>query len=247
MAPEEVDIEQRQTLWVGGLNEKVSEEILYELFQNAGPLMSVRLPVDKDTKKPKSFAFVRFHHEESVPYAIDMFRDVRLYGQNLRMQNRATGAGMPGNQNRYQQAAPNNYQQPAPNNYQQPSPNHVGFNGLQRGGPPPLQVWQGQIDPGFQQQVVPFQQGYPMAGAQQGFAERNIHQRLGYQPENTNDQQRRDHHMRHGRDENRHSHHQQQSQHNHHRSHSERGRGYDRNNHDHRHHRDRSYDNRRHR
>ena len=34
MAPEEVDIEQRQTLWVGGLNEKVSEEILYELFQN---------------------------------------------------------------------------------------------------------------------------------------------------------------------------------------------------------------------
>ncbi len=34
MATEEVDVEQRQTLWVGGLNEKVSEEILYELFQN---------------------------------------------------------------------------------------------------------------------------------------------------------------------------------------------------------------------
>ena len=31
---DEVDIEQRQTLWVGGLNEKVTEEILYELFQN---------------------------------------------------------------------------------------------------------------------------------------------------------------------------------------------------------------------
>ncbi len=34
-------------------------------------------------------------------YALISFRDVRLYGQNLRMQNRATGAGMPGNQNRY--------------------------------------------------------------------------------------------------------------------------------------------------
>ena len=54
-------------------------------------------------------------------------------------------------------------------------------------------------------------------------------QRLGYpyQPENTNDQQRRDHHMRHGRDEQRHgrdeqrhSHHQQQSHHYHQRSHS---------------------------
>ena len=36
--------------------------------------MSVRLPVDKDSKRQKTFAFVRFHHEESVPYAVDMFR-----------------------------------------------------------------------------------------------------------------------------------------------------------------------------
>jgi hypothetical protein len=33
-ASDEADIEQRQTLWVGGINEKVTEEILYELFQN---------------------------------------------------------------------------------------------------------------------------------------------------------------------------------------------------------------------
>ena len=43
-------------------------------FLQAGPLISVRLPVDKDSKRQKTFAFVRFQHEESVPFAIDMFR-----------------------------------------------------------------------------------------------------------------------------------------------------------------------------
>lgn len=33
-AIDEADLEQRQTLWVGGLNEKVTEQILYELFMN---------------------------------------------------------------------------------------------------------------------------------------------------------------------------------------------------------------------
>jgi len=33
-AVDEADLEQRQTLWVGGLNEKVTEQILYELFMN---------------------------------------------------------------------------------------------------------------------------------------------------------------------------------------------------------------------
>ena len=31
---DEADLDPRQTLWVGGLNEKVSEQLLYELFIN---------------------------------------------------------------------------------------------------------------------------------------------------------------------------------------------------------------------
>ena len=55
---------------------------------------SVRIPVDRDTKRPKPFAFIKFYHEESVPYSIELLQDVRLFGRNLRMQNKATGAGM---------------------------------------------------------------------------------------------------------------------------------------------------------
>ena len=36
-----------------------------------------------------------YEYEESVPYAIDLFCDTRLFGQPLRLQNRTTGAGMP--------------------------------------------------------------------------------------------------------------------------------------------------------
>ena len=60
----------------------------------AGPLQSVRIPVDRDTKKQKPFAFVLFSHAESLPFAYELFRDVKLYGRPLRMQNKETGLGM---------------------------------------------------------------------------------------------------------------------------------------------------------
>ena len=72
----------------------------------AGPLVNVRIPVDRETKKQKPFAFVRFHHPESVPYAIELMRDVTLFGRSMRMQNKATGAGMGGRGGQYQQQRP---------------------------------------------------------------------------------------------------------------------------------------------
>lgn len=90
----EVDEEQLKTLWVGGLNEKVDEEILYELFQNAGPLESVKIPKDRETKKQKNFGFIMFQHSVSVKYAYDLFNSVELYGQRLRLQNKETGLGL---------------------------------------------------------------------------------------------------------------------------------------------------------
>ena len=43
-----MDEEQLRTLWCGGVSEKVDEEILYELFLNAGPLERVTIPRDKE-------------------------------------------------------------------------------------------------------------------------------------------------------------------------------------------------------
>jgi len=93
-AKEEPSDEQMRTLWVGGLSDKVEEEVLYELFLNAGPLQRLSHPVDRDTKKKKSFAFIVYEHRESIKYAFDIFNGIELYGQRLRLQQKETGLGI---------------------------------------------------------------------------------------------------------------------------------------------------------
>ena len=50
--------------------------------------------MDNVTKRKRNFCFIEFEHEETVPYAVELLRDVRLFGRHLQMQNKTTGAGM---------------------------------------------------------------------------------------------------------------------------------------------------------
>ncbi|XP_045207110.2 RNA-binding protein 7-like [Mercenaria mercenaria] len=77
-----------RTLWVGNLSEKITDEILYELFLQAGPLDKVSIAKERDTGKQKNFAFVTFLHDISVPYTIQLMDGVQLFGRNLRLQSR---------------------------------------------------------------------------------------------------------------------------------------------------------------
>ncbi|XP_063161556.1 splicing regulator RBM11 [Candoia aspera] len=76
-----------RTLFVGNLESRVQEEILYELFLQAGPVSKVTICKDKDGK-PKTFGFVCFKHTESVPYAIALLNGIRLYGRPIKVQYR---------------------------------------------------------------------------------------------------------------------------------------------------------------
>ena len=89
----EIDEEQLRTLWCGGISDKVDEEILYELFLNAGPLEKVTIPKDKETKRQKNFAFIVFQHAESTQYAFDLLNGTELFRQPIRLQNKETGLG----------------------------------------------------------------------------------------------------------------------------------------------------------
>ena len=88
-----VSDEKLRTLWCGSLSEKVDQEILYELFQNAGPLERVSLPKDRDTGKQKSYAFIVFQHVESVKYAYELLNGTELFRQQIRLQQKETGLG----------------------------------------------------------------------------------------------------------------------------------------------------------
>ncbi|KAJ6662491.1 hypothetical protein lerEdw1_011905 [Lerista edwardsae] len=88
-----------RTLFVGNLDSRVQEEILYELFlqvpgmlsgrvaRRAGPVTKVTICKDKDGK-PKTFGFACFKHTESVPYAIALLNGIRLYGRPIKVQYR---------------------------------------------------------------------------------------------------------------------------------------------------------------
>jgi len=98
--------EDARTIFVRGIAEEVDQEILFELFQNAGPLVKVNIPIDKETKRKKNFCFVQFQHIESVKYAMELFRDIKLFGNRLTMQNRTAGGGNRGPQRDQNQGPP---------------------------------------------------------------------------------------------------------------------------------------------
>uniref|UniRef100_A0A4X2JT76 Splicing regulator RBM11 n=1 Tax=Vombatus ursinus TaxID=29139 RepID=A0A4X2JT76_VOMUR len=76
-----------RTVFVGNLETRVREEILYELFLQAGPLTKVTICKDKEGR-PKPFGFVCFKHQESVSYAIALLNGIRLYGRPINVQYR---------------------------------------------------------------------------------------------------------------------------------------------------------------
>ncbi|XP_032515137.2 RNA-binding protein 7 [Danaus plexippus] len=86
--------EANKTVWCGNLSEQVTEELLYELFVQAGPVEKVIIPKDKDGRQ-KNFAFITYCHEVSVPYAINLFRGTALFHRTLLLQNRGRMALLP--------------------------------------------------------------------------------------------------------------------------------------------------------
>lgn len=67
------------TLFVSNLESRVTEEHLWELFLQAGPMRTVKIPRDKASGKNKSFGFVTFRDDCSVPYACELMNGLRLF------------------------------------------------------------------------------------------------------------------------------------------------------------------------
>jgi splicing factor 3B subunit 4 len=79
------------TLYVGNLDEKVTEALLWELMIQAGPVASVHVPRDRVTSLHQGFGFVEFGDEESAEYALKVMNLIKLYGKPIRV-NKAVPA-----------------------------------------------------------------------------------------------------------------------------------------------------------
>jgi len=71
------------TLYVGNLPFSTTQEELTELFEQAGPVESVRIPMDWGTSRPRGFAFVQMANVEVMQRAIEMFNGHTLEGRAL--------------------------------------------------------------------------------------------------------------------------------------------------------------------
>lgn len=83
--PQEKERNPQASLYVGNLDVQVTENLLYELFIQVGPVKQLNLPKDRILRAHQGFGFVEFKTIEDAEYAMKILRGVRLFGRTLKI------------------------------------------------------------------------------------------------------------------------------------------------------------------
>lgn len=79
-----IDRNQDATIYVGNLDGQVTEELLWELFLQVGPVVNCYVPKDRVTQSHSGYGFVEFKSEEDADYACKVLSQVKLFGKPIR-------------------------------------------------------------------------------------------------------------------------------------------------------------------
>jgi splicing factor 3B subunit 4 len=79
------------TIYVGDLSDHVTEEILFELFIQVGPVVNCNIPRDRVTNRPSGYGFVEFRTEDDARYASTIMDGIRLFGTPIKIGSTPTG------------------------------------------------------------------------------------------------------------------------------------------------------------
>lgn len=87
-------------IFVGNLDFNTTKAEVEALFSEVGEIKDVFLPTDRESGRPRGFAFVEFASEENAAKAIERFNGHQLSGRALRVnaaedRPRGSGAGRP--------------------------------------------------------------------------------------------------------------------------------------------------------
>ena len=86
-------------LYVGNLPYSVSQQALSDLFAQAGSVVDVHLPTDRDSGQQRGFGFVEMASDDEAQEAIRRFNGYRLENRDLRVniaEERSGGRGRGG-------------------------------------------------------------------------------------------------------------------------------------------------------
>ena len=86
-SPNNVNREQDKeaTVYIGNIDERVTDSLIWELMLQAGRIVNVHLPKDRVTQTHQGYGFVEFISEEDAEYAARIMNQVRLYGKPIRV------------------------------------------------------------------------------------------------------------------------------------------------------------------
>uniref|UniRef100_A0A914V1F2 RRM domain-containing protein n=1 Tax=Plectus sambesii TaxID=2011161 RepID=A0A914V1F2_9BILA len=73
------------SLFVGNLPYQTTEDELGNFFSRAGNVVNIRIVSDRDTGRPKGFAFCEFDDEQGAQRAIDTLDGTEFNGRSIRV------------------------------------------------------------------------------------------------------------------------------------------------------------------
>lgn len=72
-------------MYIAGLDEAVTREILLGAFAVFGEIRNVDIPIDTQTGTSRGFGFVEFIHSNDAQHAIDNMDESEIFGRTVRV------------------------------------------------------------------------------------------------------------------------------------------------------------------
>lgn len=76
---------QDATIYIGGIDEKTTDSLIWELMLQVGPVVSVHLPKDRVSQTHQGYGFCEFQTEEDADYAVKVMNGIKLFGRPIRV------------------------------------------------------------------------------------------------------------------------------------------------------------------
>lgn len=91
----EIERNQDATCYVGNLDDRVTDELMWELMYQAGHVVHVNMPKDRVSQLHQGFAFAEFHTETDAQYACLILNGIKLFGKPIRVNMAASDTKEP--------------------------------------------------------------------------------------------------------------------------------------------------------
>ncbi|KAJ2079408.1 Spliceosome-associated protein 49 [Coemansia sp. RSA 988] len=76
---------QEASVYIGNLDDRVTDALIWELMVQAGPVVSVHLPKDRVTQSTQGYGFCEFQSADDAMYAVKIMNMVKMFGKPMRV------------------------------------------------------------------------------------------------------------------------------------------------------------------